>query len=638
MAKTLTVYLAADVDQFRRKMQGAERQMDDFGAAGGRLGGMAGGLGLALGAAAAAAGALAVKLGVDAVKAAMDEEAEIARLNTTLANMGFGSASDQVSGFIDSLQYSANVSDSTLRPAFDRLIKSTGSVTKSQELLKLALDISAGTGKSLDSVVSALGKAYDGNTGALGKLGTGLDKATLKTGDMDVITGKLAERFSGQASAAAGTLKSKLEGVSIAAAELQEAFGVGLLEGIQGADGSITDLEQTLRDMQEAAGDVGRFLGGALAASFYQMSATVRILGAALSVLDKGWILLLHSLGKISDAEYDARMKAADANIAFDMQATAAAVAAQANSYMGMFVSDAGKQFEYQQYAAYGDKKALDDVGDAADDAKEKQKQLGTAVEEATPKFDALRTRLQGLVGDLQSQTSALQEANKAITDWAASTTTAIMGGNIGSVLGESFAQQGEEGGVSLLDAFMAKLASGENFAGLLEKMKQSGASDELIGQLAGMGPDMGAKLAQQMLDEGLVKELSDKWDATRTKIMEIVGRITPDFLLQGQANALSMLEGTEKEIDESEQKLRRIGKKVGKPIGAEIKASIAEAVAAAIAAADDAWTTQRNRNGTAPTPSAPTGTTATATATALQVFLNQSNARAGKTGPLLIA
>lgn len=648
MAKTLTVVLAADVDNFRRKMRSAEGQMDDFGRAGGRMGGMAGGLGMALAGAAAAAGAFAVKIGTDAVKAAMDEETELARLNTTLTNMGFGSATDQVSSFIDSLQYSANVSDSTLRPAFDRLIKSTGSVTESQKLLKLALDISAGTGKSLDSVVGALGKAYDGNTGALGKLGTGLDKATLKTGDMDSITRKLAERFDGQASAAAGTLKSKLEGVSIAAGELQEAFGAGLLDGIQGADGSISDLEQTLRDMQDSAGDVGKFIGGALAMAFYNMSLTVRALGATLSVLDKGWILLLHSLGKITDAEYNARMAAADANLAFDAQAMAAAAAGMANSAMGMFAADAGKQFEYQQYAAYGDKKALEDNAGSADDAAGAHDRLGSAVEKATPAFDRAKERLNGLTSLLQSQTAELEKATTAITTYREQLTGDIMAG---VNLGQAFQQQGEEGGVSLIDAFRQQLADAGNFAGLLQQLKDSGASDQLIQQIAGMGPELGSQLAKQMLDEGLVKTISDEWNATREKIYAITSTIVPDFLILGQQNALSMLEGTETQIAKSEKRLRTIGEKVGKPIGAEIKAAIAEAVAAAVAAAEAAGkAAARNINpggggnsgtGGASSPGTVDVTsfgTPQAGAAALQIWLNQANSRAGITAPKVFA
>jgi len=47
--------------------------------------------------------------------------------------------------------------DDELRPSFERLVRSTKDVEEAQKLQALALDISAGSGKSLEAVSNALG-------------------------------------------------------------------------------------------------------------------------------------------------------------------------------------------------------------------------------------------------------------------------------------------------------------------------------------------------------------------------------------------------------------------------------------------------------------------------------------------------
>jgi hypothetical protein len=212
-------------------------------------------------AAAAGAAAFAVKLGVDAVQAAMEEEKELAALNQTLKNLGFAEASGSVNTFIDDLQYTSAVTDSELRPAFDRLVRSTGNVTEAQDLLKLALDASAGSGKSLQAVSEALGRAADGNTTALGKLGLGIDKATLATGTLRDITDRMKTLFAGQASAAANTFEGRMKTLAIAASELQEAFGSGFIEGFGEAVAAGEGLTDQLRELQDEAARAGKVAG-----------------------------------------------------------------------------------------------------------------------------------------------------------------------------------------------------------------------------------------------------------------------------------------------------------------------------------------------------------------------------------------
>ena len=141
--------------------------------------------------------------GKASVKAFAEDEKAARSLALALANTGNAFAAIGVEKFIGDLQHATGVLDDNLRPAFRTLLTATGDVKKSQDGLALALDIAAGTGKDLGAVSMALAKAYGGQTTALSRLGAGLDKATLKTGDMDVILGQLTDKFKGQALAAA---------------------------------------------------------------------------------------------------------------------------------------------------------------------------------------------------------------------------------------------------------------------------------------------------------------------------------------------------------------------------------------------------------------------------------------------------
>ena len=267
--RTLTVYLAADTSKFRSGMNSAANDADGFK---GKLGGLADNLtsmlGPALIGAGVAAAGMAVKLGVDGVKAAIEDEKAAAKLAKTLENVGLAHDTTKVEEYIDSMQRSTGVADDQLRPAYDRLIRSLGDTGKANEALALAMDISAGTGKSLDAVVQALGKAYDGNTGALGRLGAGIDTAILKTGDMDAITAQLAKTFGGQAAEQAKTWQGQIDRVSIAFDELKEAFGTGFLDALDSTDSALgaDGLTGTMKDLEPAIKDVGTTLGESIIA------------------------------------------------------------------------------------------------------------------------------------------------------------------------------------------------------------------------------------------------------------------------------------------------------------------------------------------------------------------------------------
>ena len=114
-------------------------------------------------AAAALAGVTAV-IG-SAVQAAIEDQAAQASLARQI-KASTKATDKQIAGveeYIKSLGQSVAVSDSEARPALQALVVATKDVAKAQDLLNIAIDISAGTGKDLASVSDALAKAYAGN-------------------------------------------------------------------------------------------------------------------------------------------------------------------------------------------------------------------------------------------------------------------------------------------------------------------------------------------------------------------------------------------------------------------------------------------------------------------------------------------
>jgi len=194
------------------------------------------------------------------VKAFAEDDKAAKALGTTLKNLGlaYGANIGTVNGFISSLEMQTGVLDDELRPAMDRLLRATGDVTKSQELLALALDISAGTGKSVTQVSQSLQKAYLGQTQALGRLGVGLSRAELSSSSFEEIQARLAVLFAGQATAAADTYAGSLAKLTVAGNNAKETIGKGLVDALVTASNS-TSTDDLIKKIDRVAQSIANF-------------------------------------------------------------------------------------------------------------------------------------------------------------------------------------------------------------------------------------------------------------------------------------------------------------------------------------------------------------------------------------------
>ena len=226
--RTLKLALLADTKQFIDGLDKAYKETRSFSD---KLGGALKAGALAFAAVGAAAGAMAIKIGIDAVKAAIEDEKAMKSLAQTLKNTTKATDAQiaATEDFIDKTARATGVADDQLRPSLDRLVRSTQDITKAQKLQTLALDISAGTGKDLATVTEALGKAYDGNLGALKRIGVPLDENIIKSKDFDKAVIALSETFAGQADVAANTFAGRMARIKIALDEAKESLGQALL-------------------------------------------------------------------------------------------------------------------------------------------------------------------------------------------------------------------------------------------------------------------------------------------------------------------------------------------------------------------------------------------------------------------------
>ena len=231
-SRTLSLKILADIDDLKKKLDQADNAVETNSQKISAFGKKAA---AAFAVAGAAAVAYGTKLAIDGVKAAIEDEQAQLRLANAL-RQATGATDAQIKATEDMIlktSLATGVADDKLRPAMQRLAVSTKSTEEAQKLLTLALDISAASGKDLETVANALGRAQDGNQAALGRLGLGLSKAELATLSFTEVQAKLAELYGGAAAANAETFQGKIDRLKVGFDEAKESLGFALLPQVE---------------------------------------------------------------------------------------------------------------------------------------------------------------------------------------------------------------------------------------------------------------------------------------------------------------------------------------------------------------------------------------------------------------------
>jgi hypothetical protein len=582
-------YRDRDIKRAQHDLDLLKTQSGAVGSAFTKMSGFAVGMGAAVGAAAiaaAAAGAqMAITFGVDGVKAFLEDEAAAARLAKTMENLGMEGATAAVETTIDSLARMTGTADDLLRPAMDRLLRSTNNVALATDTLKLAQD--------------------DGSTGALSRLGAGLDKATLKTGDMEVITAKLADTFGGQAAVKAGTYQGQIDRVSVAFGELQESFGEAFMEGVTSGFSDGTDagdaLTQTLNDLTPAVQDIGTQLGNIVAGTpkfvefikgmlddfavlrdqvllvvaafiaFKQVTKDHDIEGAQKTLADANAALAVSmdarteaytnafaaemGLKSATSGSVTAAIAAGNAqgSLASQISGTVGSALAAgkamgamvkvtddgAGSVGGSAASATVKVYKYAEAIKAAQKatddgvKSFNDYASSVSDSVMKLVSIDDAATLFQTRNDAVKTALKDLV-DYQSTLSAEQTdaERKKVTELQAIYQTAQT--------------QAAEGGASIVDTFVKQAERVSEFGAKMRQLLAAGLNETSFKEISAMNLENGMKVADAFLDGNMQENIRRTNEAVGSvkSIADAVGLdAAKQFATAGIQMAVSMIE-----------------------------------------------------------------------------------------------
>lgn len=250
-----------------------------------------GALGLSVSAAAIA------KFGKDAAKAFIEDQKAASQLAQSVKNLGLAFEIPRIEDFIAKLSQASGVTDDQLRPAMQKLLQTTGSVTKSQQLLTQALDISRGSGVDYETVVTDLANAYVGNTKGLKKYSLGLTNAELKTMSFSDVQSKLTDQFKGANAAYLETYAGKMQLLSTAAGEAKETIGKGLVDALSLLAGQ----GNTVQPLADSMADFSLYVSDAIVGVAVLIDKLNKIPGVGKSnAVSKGSFAMFPTLGSLA--------------------------------------------------------------------------------------------------------------------------------------------------------------------------------------------------------------------------------------------------------------------------------------------------------------------------------------------------
>jgi hypothetical protein len=557
MAKPITVTVAGNAGPLRKSLQGADSDLAKFGKAVSDNAKK-----LALGFAAIGAGAVA-GLGA-AVKAAAEDQKAQALLadqlrKTTDATSAQILAMEQ---FVDITQRATGVADDELRPALATLTRATGDLTEAQELLQLGLDISAGSGKSLEGISLALAKATNGNLGAFTKLGIPLDENIIKTKDFAAAQEVLAKQFGGASTVAANTFSGQMSRLRIVIGEAVESIGYAILENDYFQD-SMAKFPNAVQAAIDAFGKKG--IKGSLDAFVSNMGITgayVKLFGLSvsasfadmankatqsLSLIGLAANLVLGVINTVAGTELrvaspgETKKAADDARIAFELQQgiirnlqtdfdiarnKQAALGAETNR-----LTDLARSLGVELETTAG---AVNDFSGATG---------SKGLTDAEKRAAALRKELgEMLPKALEAAQSELDSAKKAFDDYAAGIADSLNKLDYGAAYDDA-----KEGGTKFLDELRKQADRGRVFAERIQQLVAAGLTGPALQQVIDAGAQTGTAIADELLKANENVLLANKLGTDLEAAAKAAGQAAAkQFKQEGVNAATELLAGVE--------------------------------------------------------------------------------------------
>jgi hypothetical protein len=542
--------------------------------------------------AAIAFGALGIavsKFGADAVNAAAADQKAQLKLAKTLQNVtgatdGAIAATEQ---FITAQQFATGVSDNQLRPALETLVRATGDVTKAQELLKLGLDVSAGSGRDLESISLALAKAQGGQFTALQRLGIVIPETIKKSKDFGQVQEYLNSLFGGQAAVAAGTYEGKLAILGERMGEVKETLGgalipvltrfadsviknvmpslqvfVNALTGQASVASSLSQSEQTalnwgntiravFQTVINYRGEIAAF--GAVIVGVFAVAKIAAAASAIVAVI-KGVIGVYRALQTAAVLAATASAFASGglsvgAGIAGAAVGVAAvtAVLAGVNAVVNTYqknVADLPK-INIAPDGVLDDAKVykdvvlptVDNVGKAGKKAGKGLKEIGDAAKYVKQQIAALQEQLNKANGVLDAAKEAFASFKSTVAD------------TFNGILDFGAAATAETG--SFIENLVAQAAKAADFGNKVKQLLAMGLSETAIGQVLAAGADAGTKIADEIIAGGasVVNQVNTLITATQTVADAVGESAATQFYSAGVTAGQALVDGVKAAI-----------------------------------------------------------------------------------------
>jgi hypothetical protein len=246
IARILTQYSDKGSKAAQKDIARLTKKFDDFGKKAKK----------SFGIAIAATATLAIKIGKDAVEAAIEDSKSQAQLALAMRNTT-GATKEAIAAaetYIEKTMFRTNTADDQLRTSLAQLYIATGDLTKAQKLQGIALDVAASQGKDLSAVTIAMTKAQQGNLTALKRLSPELSGLITKGMKAEEAFALLGLTYYGSAEALANL--DPLTNLKLQYGEILETLGYELLPVIKEFAKILeSDVIPVIKEWIEANGD-----------------------------------------------------------------------------------------------------------------------------------------------------------------------------------------------------------------------------------------------------------------------------------------------------------------------------------------------------------------------------------------------
>ena len=670
--KTLTVFLAADLKNFNRNINSAQKSVKGFG------GSIDSFLKPALIGAAAAAGVFAVKIAGDAIKAARDLGETQNKVNVI-----FGESSRSILQFSETAVTSlGQTQEQALNAAatFAQFGKAAGLagtdlVGFSTELVTLSADLASFNNSTPEQAITAIGAALRGEAEPLRSFGVLLDDATLraKALEMGIYDGSGAlnqqqkvlsahQVILSQTKDAQGDFARTSEGLANTQRILQAAvedataeIGIGLVDALESASqamGGSKGMANAISDGGEVVGDLTRGVG-ILAGELIKLTKGLTNNGDAAKEAEEGQNLVRDAV-KLYFGQIGLIVPAIGIfSNALLEQGTASRIAGQETSFLiGQIAALRKAQTSgifAEQEAAY-QLRVTTEAEEAATDATKKNTtakvgntqatdMLTKAEEKLEAQYDNRLTKMTNTAKALDTEIGKLHDARKAVDDYVAATSQTLNTIDLASLFGGAVGADGKLVAGDFVNSFNTAVDQAPWFGNVLNALKQRGVDQTLVEELASLGPEIGGGIGQAMLEDpgGLLETLKTKWVTVQETMKTLALGLVPEGLLAGEATAVATVDGLATQLAKETQRLNKLGKNMAKPVGAKFKAQLLTDIADAVREVEAISTAARAEK-VAQAERQQVALTNAAVAQALQNLVRSADARNGLPIPPVLA